>query len=167
MTRKYPGLRIIPGIETLNRFIEEKTLTRTKDGNKEMFWQIMEHMKRKHPDLGIIVLGGFLNIKEDCSVIANRYRTFSKCFAKEYIKWFNPQERDKSKFGTSLDYLYISKIDLMCQNGRPETCVTSARGEPALYDTHHSSLSYAQLIGERIAKRHKDDLLSLGIPASP
>ncbi len=136
------------------------------DENKRREWGTLEHMKLKNPSLGIIVLEGFLNTKEDYSVIANRYRTFSKCFAKEYIKWFNPQERDKSKFGKSLDYLYISKIDLMCENGRPETCVISARGEPALYDDNHLSLSYAQLIGERIAKRHKDDLLSLSISVS-
>ena len=174
LTASFRGKKCISKIETLNRLVEQKFFThvvyssnRPLDSNKRNEWKFLEHMKYKNPGLGIIVLSGFLSTKEWCSVIANRYRTFSKCFTEEYIFWFNPQERDKSKFGTSLDYLYINKFDLVCQNGRSETCVTSARGEPFSYDSSHLSLSYAQLIGERIAKRYKDDLLSLGIPVSP
>ena len=125
LTSSFKGRQCIPRTETLNLLIEQKFFTHVVYSanapfnleNKGIFWQAMGHMKRKHPGLGIIVLGEFLILKEDCSVIANRHRTFSKCFAEGYIKWFDTHDTRMIKVTSNSEHrliIYISIKAICC-----------------------------------------------------
>ena len=129
-------------------------------GNKDFFWQALELMKNKNPNLHIIVMGGFLNTKEPCSVLINRHGSFEACFRAEYTKAFPKNESNERTI--NFEYLYIDRIALMCSNG-PESCISKGFGEPVFYDQHHLSLGYSKLIGKKMEKKYKTQLKGIGL----
>ena len=157
--------------EKLNELLQEQLITHVVyaanhpfSGNKAFFWESLAKMRALIPDLEIIVMGGFLNTKEDCSTLINQNGGFEACFFPENAKTFNVDERQN--FEDKIPYLYIDVIGLMCPERTLESCETSAYGEPVFYDKHHRSFGYSRLIGDRIKKEYRDEFeaIELEIP---
>ncbi|NNE59186.1 MAG: hypothetical protein HKN36_13855 [Hellea sp.] len=68
-----------------------------------------------------------------------------------------------SDLGKELEYLYISRIELLCENRKLENCLTHAGNEPVSYDKHHLSLGYAQMIGDLIGQTYASELTEIGL----
>lgn len=128
--------------------------------NKDFYWQALDFMKARNPNLHIVVMGGFLNITEPCSTLTNKYGSFDACFKPEYTQAFQTNERELRS--PSFEYLYIDRIKLMC-SGNQETCISEAYGEPAFYDENHLSLGYSRLVGDKMAKQYQSQLRAMGL----
>ena len=46
-----------------------------------------------------------------------------------------------------------------------ESCEIQTEDEPAFYDQHHLSLSFASLLGQRIVENYSRDLVRSGFPS--
>ena len=154
--------------QRLNELLQEKMITHVVysanhpfSGNKTFLWQSLAVMKALIPDIEIIVMGGFLNTKEDCSALINEVGSFNACFLPENVSAFNVDER--KNFQDPIPYLYIDVIGLMCPERTLESCETSAYGEPVFYDKHHRSFGYSRLIGDRIKKEYRDEFEAIGL----
>jgi hypothetical protein len=64
----------------------------------------------------------------------------------------------------TLNYLYISKVDLLCPDRKLSSCLTFANGEPMFYDAHHLSYGFAQHVAKLIALSYETPLRRLGLP---
>lgn len=129
-------------------------------------WLILANLSLRNKAIKFIVLGSYLEISMDCSTVRNKEGSFDACKKAEYITYFNPDERAQSTVPEvkTLDYLYISKFDLLCPDRQLSSCLTFANGEPMFYDVHHLSYGFAQHIGKLIALNYKDALMKLGLP---
>ena len=157
--------------KNLNKVLTDRTITHVVylanypyAANKEMFWEALALMQSKTPSLEIIVMGGFLNTTESCSVIANRDGSYGACFDPEYVKGFPIDERNSDIAPKDLSYLYIDRIGLMCKDKKVANCIDSGFGEPAFYDSHHLSYGYSRLIGQKIKSEYAKDLAAIGLP---
>ena len=136
--------------------------------NKEKAWGILRHLKARHDNLSIVVLGGFINTDHPCSELINRFGTYSACSRPEYASYDPFDERARAIAAnpvTDLDYLYIDKTRLLCTTENSlASCRMRAGDEPAFYDQHHLSLSYAKMLGQRVAEGYGEDLVRVGFP---
>ena len=138
-------------------------------GNKITAWSILRHLKNRHNNIPIIVLGGYLNTTHECSELINRFDTYTACKMPEYVS-YNPfveqPEFRSSKPVFDLDYLYIDKARLLCsEENSLDSCEIRTENEPAFYDQHHLSLSFATLLGQRIVENYSQDLIRAGFPS--
>jgi peptidoglycan/LPS O-acetylase OafA/YrhL len=136
------------------------------DGVAAGLWEILEVIAARNSSLRLVAIGSYIETTMDCSSIYNRTGSFDGCRSEELVRYFNPEERARSPIRqvSSLDYLYVSKYDLLCRSGTLASCAVFAGGEPAFYDTHHLSLGFARHLADLIAERHGRDLQALGLP---
>lgn len=129
-------------------------------------WDILEVLASRNRKMRLIAIGTFIETTIDCSSIYNRTGSFDACKSEQFVKYFNPRERENSPVRQvkSMDYLYISKDELLCKSDKPTSCAVFGGGEPAFYDTHHLSLGFARHVGDLIAQRYSDQLQALGLP---
>jgi len=129
-------------------------------------WAVLELVKKRNPSIKIVAIGSYLQTTVECASLYNRYRTYEACRRQEFVNYHNPGERENSPVPQvkSLDYLYISKYRLLCGGDRLDMCLTYVDGEPASYDQHHLSRSFARHLGERMAEVHREDLAKIGLP---
>lgn len=129
-------------------------------------WAVMERLKQRHPSIHIIAIGSYLQTNADCASLYNRYKTYDACRSKEFVNYYNPDEKVKSAIpqAGTLDYLYISKYALLCGDAGLAGCMVHADGEPAFYDQHHLSRGFAHHLGRRMAEVHADELAKAGLP---
>ena len=136
--------------------------------NTDMAWRILRHLKARHPDVPVVVLGGFINTTHHCSELINRFGSYAACRRPEYLAHDPFVERAQSGMGNpvfELDYLYVDKTGLLCgEESSLASCLMRAEDEPAFYDQHHLSLSYARLLGRRVAEGYGGDLVRIGFP---
>jgi peptidoglycan/LPS O-acetylase OafA/YrhL len=129
-------------------------------------WSALANLNARNNQIKLIALGSYLATSIDCSTIRNKDGSFDACKKAEYITYFNPDERAQSTVPEvkTLDYLYISKFDLLCPDRELSSCLTFANGEPMFYDVHHLSYGFAQHVGKLIALNYEDALIKLGLP---
>lgn len=158
-------------VKNLNTVLNDQTITHViyianspYGANKIRFWESLALMQNKIPSLKIIVMGGFLNTTEACSVIVNRDGSYDACFDPKYVKNFQIDEQDSTIIPKDLSYLYIDRIGLMCEEKKVENCISTGFGEPAFYDSHHISYGYSRLIGTKIKSEYASELAAVGLP---
>lgn len=129
-------------------------------------WAVLELLKKRNPAIKIVAIGSYLQTTTDCSSLYNKYGSYDACKREEFVNYFNPKERFDTTVPQvkSLDYLYISKYQLLCGSAEISSCATFANGEPAFYDQHHLSLGFARYLGRRIVDEHRADLAGIGLP---
>lgn len=130
-------------------------------------WTMMAIIKKKKPSISIIAIGSYLQTSAECASLYNRHRTYAACRDAEFVNYYNPDEKVKSAVpqAATLDYLYISKYELLCGEAGMTACKVYANGEPAFYDQHHLSRGFAHYLGSKMAKVHAADLAKAGLPA--
>jgi len=131
--------------------------------NKKWLWEIIFAIKRRNPDIKLIVLGGYFSTQNDCSQLINRFGNSQICTTEPYVRYNHVLEQsDRSRFliGAMEDYFYIDKFELLCEF--TDKCEHEGYGEPMAYDTNHLSLGFARKIGDRILEKYKTDLIALG-----
>lgn len=127
--------------------------------NKTGSYDLLAELKEINPDIQIIIMGGYFNIKKDCTFYINSSNSLDSCLTPEYIKYSREDEKSaytkwkQSKYVRLLNPIYVDKFSLMCPN---KTCIASTRGIPFAYDQHHLSLEFSQLIGKKLAKKLGD-----------
>lgn len=129
-------------------------------------WAALANLKDRNSNIKLVALGSYLQTSIDCSTIRNKEGDFEACKKPEYVTYFKPDERAQSIVpeAKTLDYLYISKFDLLCPDGQLSSCLTYANGEPMFYDAHHLSYGFAQHLAKLIAFKYQQSLLQLGLP---
>lgn len=129
-------------------------------------WAALASLSTRNTKIKLIVLGSYLETSVDCSTIRNKDGDFEACKNAQYITYFKPDERAQSIVPEvkALDYLYISKFDLLCPDKQLSSCLTFANGEPMFYDVHHLSYGFAQHLAKLIAFNHQQPLMQLGLP---
>ena len=103
--------------------------------------------------------------------VARRWR---RCGSAARARWHHPDDYCFSaipdRLGAAetggLNYLYIDKTALLCPEGTLESCQVQIGETPAFYDIHHLTFPFARYLGQRIAQRYSEELLSLGFPAN-
>ena len=138
-------------------------------GNKVIEWSILRHLKTLQKDIPLVVLGGYINTTHECAELINRLESYNACRKPEYVS-YNPfieqPEFRSSNPVFDLDYLYIDKTRLLCaEENTLESCEIQTEDEPAFYDQHHLSLSFATLLGQRIVENYSQDLVRSGFPS--
>ena len=131
--------------------------------NKKGNWLALEHMSLVSPKTKFIVLGGFINLKEQCTTLVNRHRDLNACIRPEYISSFPAKEQENGKLKSKLSYLYIDKIALMCKGKILSNCIYQHNGKLAIFDKNHLSLEYAELLGGMMEKQYEEELKAIGV----
>ena len=138
-------------------------------GNKVIEWSILRHLKTLQKDIPLVVLGGYINTTHECAELINRLESFAACRKPEYVSYNPFIEQPEFRLSNpvfDLDYLYIDKARLLCSvENSLESCDLQAGDEPAFYDQHHLSLSFASLLGQRIVESYSQDLVQSGFPS--
>jgi peptidoglycan/LPS O-acetylase OafA/YrhL len=129
-------------------------------------WEIMEIISRKNGAIKIIAAGSYIATSIDCATLINKTGSVDACKSKDANNYFYPNERDISVLPQvkSMNYLYISKYELLCQNNQLESCATYAGNEPMFYDQHHLSYGFARHVGQLMWVRYGDALKQHGLP---
>lgn len=129
-------------------------------------WLVLANLSARNNKLKVIALGSYLETSVDCSTIRNKEGDFDSCKKAEYVTYFNPDERAQSIVPEvkTMDYLYISKFDLLCPDRQLSSCLTFANGEPMFYDVHHLSYGFARHVAKLIALNYESSLMQLGLP---
>ena len=129
-------------------------------------WAVLANLSSRNNQLKVIALGSYLATSIDCATIRNKEGNYDACKKTEYITYFNPDERALSRVPDvkTLNYLYISKVDLLCPDRKLSSCLTFANGEPMFYDAHHLSYGFAQHVAKLIALNYETPLRRLGLP---
>ena len=130
-------------------------------------WLILDYLHGLNESISLVVMGDFINTERDCSELFNRFNTLAACKDPRYISYnpFNERELHRTEGpATELDYLYIDKTALLCPENTLDSCDIQTPDEPAFYDRHHLSLSFATMLGQRIADRYAQELIQSGFP---
>ncbi|MDB4476205.1 acyltransferase [bacterium] len=128
--------------------------------------RILEHMRSLNPDLKIIFFGAYIGIRPYlCADLINRHGTSEACKDPKYAKYFAYQEKDiiLARKIAGNNFLYVDKIELFCAGGELNSCLVETDGEPAFYDGDHLSMSFAELLAERMRQEYKYQLIDLGL----
>ena len=156
--------------EQLHKMLDDQIITHVVftanipyAANKQTLWSSLDVIKNANPETKFIVMGGFLNTKENCTTLINRYGGYDACLKPEYKRAFPLNERDNTKLKIGISYLYIDRIELMCKDRKLENCIASHNGEPMFYDQHHLSLEYSNLVGEEMYKKYANELKAQGL----
>ncbi|MDO8344629.1 MAG: acyltransferase family protein [Cellvibrio sp.] len=130
-------------------------------------WSALANLTSRNNKIKLVVLGSYLETSLDCSTIRNKDGNFDACKKAEYVTYFKPGERAESIVPEvkTLDYLYISKFDLLCPDKKLSSCLTYANGEPMFYDAHHLSYGFARHLGDLIVQHYGQGLIDLGLPS--
>jgi peptidoglycan/LPS O-acetylase OafA/YrhL len=129
-------------------------------------WRVIRHLKSINKELPIVVLGGFINLRRDCTELYSEFHTFNACKDPQFVVFTAFKEREAPLIDEArgIEYLYIDKMRLLCRQGTLESCVIEAGGEPAFYDSHHLSLGFSIYIGDLMARAYGDELQLAGFP---
>jgi peptidoglycan/LPS O-acetylase OafA/YrhL len=129
-------------------------------------WRVLELLSDRNKSIKIIAIGSYLQTTIDCPTLFNRTGTFDSCRALSFNSYFNPNEKYNSPIQQvkTLEYLYISKYDLLCKTDKLNSCLTFANDEPMFYDSHHLSRGFSRYLGKLIAENYTKQLVALGLP---
>lgn len=126
--------------------------------NKTIGFHVIAQVLRLNPEIKVILLGGYLNLKQDCSYYIEAEQNLHACNNPEYITYSRETEirhrkEERYRVLTALtDVYYISKFDLLCQ---ADDCPVYANREPFTYDKHHLSFGFSVALGEKLRKRYR------------
>ena len=129
-------------------------------------WRVLEILKKRNPSIKIMAIGSYLQTATECASLYNRYGTYDACRAPEAVNYFNPDERVNTTVPQvkTLDYVCVSKYELLCKEQKLQGCLVYANGEPAFYDQHHLSRGFARYLGQKLAEQRAAELIELGLP---
>lgn len=130
-------------------------------------WEILHYLRKVNPSLPITVLGSYLNTERNCTDLHQRFGSFRACKQAAHLSYdpFNEYQESTMALSKSIDFLYLDKTKLACKKGTLPSCAIMAGSEPAFYDRHHLSRSFAQHLGKRIAATYSEGLAQEGFPA--
>ena len=126
--------------------------------NKAESYDLLVELKSINPKLQIIVIGGYFNLKKDCSFYIGQSGSIESCLDPDKVKYGREDEVNayakwqESEYATILAPIYIDKFSMLCAE---KTCASSVGDIPFTYDQHHLSLEFAQLIGSLLASTMK------------
>lgn len=127
--------------------------------NKDTFLTQVEELKALNPEMKVIVFGGYLNTRLDCSRLIIESGHSNACRAAENVTYFEAdvaKEGLYGKFAALADHV-IDRVDLHCKDRKLETCETQTpNGVPFAYDVHHISREFAEYGGKLYARKHPD-----------
>ena len=129
-------------------------------------WEILHYLRKENPALPIVVLGAYLNTERNCTDLHQRFGSFGACKQLRHLSYnpFNEYQNSELALSKSIDYLYLDKTRLVCKKGTLSSCAIRAGSEPAFYDRHHLSRSFARHLGRRITEEYAEDLMGEGFP---
>jgi hypothetical protein len=58
--------------------------------------------------------------------------------------------------------LYINTIDMLCDQGILENCLTEVNSIPMFYDGDHPTLEFSLLMGRRMLEEYSTELKKIG-----
>lgn len=127
--------------------------------DKNSFLDIFKYMKRVNPNLKILLYGGYVNSKVDCSRLINETGRFETCFLAENVNYFEADPSVDPLFleFSELAHFYIDRVALLCPDRELNQCaVRTPSGIPAYYDIHHASLEFSEWSGRLYAEQFPD-----------
>ena len=136
------------------------------DEKQTSAWEILHYLREINPSLPIAVLGAYLNTERNCTDLHQRFGSFRACKQPQHLSYnpFNEYQNSELALSRSIDYLYLDKTRLACKNGTLPSCAIMIGHEPAFYDRHHLSRSFARHLGRRITTVYGEDLALAGFP---
>ncbi|UHQ57163.1 acyltransferase family protein [Microbulbifer sp. YPW16] len=126
--------------------------------NKDSLFRLFTEMKAVNPEIQFVVLGGYFNLRRDCSYYIGQAGEMGACLDPDYITYGPDDESEAfaawsgSDVAQVLQPLYINKFELMCEKG---DCAESVNGVPFTYDQHHLSLEFSLAFGDAIAREYQ------------
>lgn len=136
------------------------------ENNRKEMWAILERMQKQNKNLKIIVIGGYFSFQNECSDIIQKYNSLSECYSKKYIE-YNPLENEHELVKARLNkiqFLYISKIDLLCGDHDKSSCTVSLNDKPIIYDKSHLTKEFSVYLGKKIYQYYSKELRQIGFP---
>lgn len=134
------------------------------DSNKQSFLQLLTALRAHMPEVTIVTLGGFVKTERPCAFYINKTGNTDSCMRPEHIRYFadNPASQPLYEAFSAIETLYIDRVAMLCKHRQVQTCTSQTdEGIPALYDTVHLSLEFAQMIGRDFARQHPQSLALL------
>lgn len=135
--------------------------------NQRSAWKILTLIQKTHPEIPLVVVGGYINTTRKCSDLYHRFGSFTACKDPLQISYnpFNERESSEVEGSSSLNYLYIDKTKLLCRSQTLESCIVVVNNKPAFYDWHHLSMDFSLYLGKRVAQEYGKELRLWGFPA--
>jgi peptidoglycan/LPS O-acetylase OafA/YrhL len=118
---------------------------------------LLQKLKSINPKIQIVTMGGYINTKMQCSYYINKTNSTDACALPENVSYFASDPTKESLFNQfkAIESYYIDRVELLCKNRVLQTCRTrTADGVPAIYDTLHNSLEFAEMSGKLYAKKY-------------
>lgn len=140
--------------------------------NKGIYLRYAEWLQKRHPDLKVLVLGSFVDLyPHSCPELMYEAQDVNACLDDSLIRYFNPREEaDIRKFVPDLEFLYVSQIDLLCDEPDFEACQIAFDGASILRDANHFNRVGIRPLVDRANEagvtRKVIDYLGLGEPTS-
>jgi peptidoglycan/LPS O-acetylase OafA/YrhL len=103
-------------------------------------------------EVKVIVLGGYIETNKSMFDLINE--NIDPRVHQEYILSVAKDEDMLRRNAGPLDYIYISKKELVCEGNEVSSCPIYFGNEPFAFDGNHLSLSAAKTMGENLAKRY-------------
>ncbi|QIB65267.1 acyltransferase [Kineobactrum salinum] len=125
--------------------------------NKQIFVDMLAHLKQTNPALRLITLGGYINTNRECASLTNEAHSTAACALPENVRYFEAAPEQEPLYAEimALTDHYVDRVGLLCQERKLQTCLTqTSDGVPMFYDRHHHSLEFAQMTGRLYALKH-------------
>lgn len=155
-----PRLKALLSEEFLNSLdVVVYSSNRPFSSDKESIFEILTKMKRANPSIEFIFLGGYFNLKKDCSFYIDKYGNPEACLTPDFIHYDDSAEVAAidewvgSSQAKLLNPRYVNKFELLCEGGSA-ICRASEQGIPFTYDKHHLSLEFAKMLGSKLSEKY-------------
>jgi peptidoglycan/LPS O-acetylase OafA/YrhL len=124
--------------------------------NKSGLLAMLRKLKDINPSLQVIIMGGYINTKRECSHYIVETGTSDSCVLQKNVTYFanNPEAQPLCSEFRALESHYVDRVALLCQNRLLETCLSrTTEGIPMVSDVQHQSLEFAEMSGEMYARK--------------
>ena len=127
-------------------------------GNKKALVTVLGTARARQPGVPLITFEDYFSTREACASLINQYGSYSACSRLENLEHFPgliPDAVPLEEQVTALSDYKFSKLDLLCGDGRPESCPTSTPdGDPVFVDRHHLTREFAVWTGRLLAQQN-------------
>jgi len=133
------------------------------NNNKVHTFKLIDELMQLNTSMKLLVIGGYINTKPWCSEIYYKTSDLNNCKAPKYVTYFpnNVQSLPKYKLFSQLSFIYLDKVELLCENRLLTNCIVNTEGNvPFTYDSNHLSFEFSELIASKI-KTNRLDIINL------
>jgi len=151
-------------LDKLRRFVREGGVdvivyaaNRPYAANKTGYLSLLRALRSDAPGLKIVTYGGYLNTRENCLSLVNRFGSSRACAAPRWVSYFAAADMHdvlKARF-SRIEDARIDRVALLCDNKALPGCTTETpAGVLMFYDKHHVSLDFSVFSGRLFARQH-------------